>query len=80
MFKTLRKYYVAVQVANAAVEMRNAIAANGWLNPTAAEYAFTLYSAVGQMRLTVDEREKVVETLAEMRDDIVKAARRKIKP
>ena len=80
MFKTLRKYYVAVQVANAAVEMSNAIAANEWLNPTAAEYAFALYSAVAHMRLTVDEREKVVEALAEMRNDIVKAARKKIKP
>lgn len=48
------------------------IASNGWLDPTQEQYASVVFQSVKDIRLTEEERQKLVETLLEMKDDIVR--------
>jgi DNA-binding FadR family transcriptional regulator len=63
-----------MQVSKAVREVAKSVAANGWLDPTPKEYRQVVEIDLGKMRLTTQEREKLTETLIELRDEVVRAS------
>ena len=61
-----------IQVSTAISKAVEIIASNGWLDPTQEQYASVVFQSVKDIRLTEEERQKLVETLLEMKDDIVR--------
>jgi hypothetical protein len=61
-----------IQVTTATSKAVEIIASNGWLDPTKEQYASVVFQSVKDIRLTEEERQKLVETLLEMKDDIVR--------
>ena len=62
----------AIQVTTATSKAVKIIASNGWLDPTQEQYASVVFQSVKDIRLTEQERQKLVETLLKMKDNIVR--------